>query len=98
MAMYGSGVWDDAYCVAQDAPNCVNVGFGVTACNWLGTDVPASSFPYVCEGTACGNGRVNGTIGEECDDGDLGNGDGCSSTCTVEPGWVCEPGNPLNLP
>ena len=26
---------------------------------------------------------------EECDDGDTDNGDGCSSTCTVEPYWDC---------
>jgi cysteine-rich repeat protein len=31
----------------------------------------------------CGNGIVEGS--EECDDGNTTNGDGCSSTCTVEP-------------
>ena len=30
----------------------------------------------------CGNGTLNG--GEECDDGNLDNGDGCASDCTVE--------------
>jgi len=30
----------------------------------------------------CGNGVLNG--GEECDDGNLTDGDGCSSSCTVE--------------
>lgn len=39
----------------------------------------------------CGNGNVQS--GEACDDGDLTNGDGCSSTCTVESGWSCS-GNP----
>jgi cysteine-rich repeat protein len=33
--------------------------------------------------------------GEECDDGNLANGDGCSSTCTVELGFVCS-GFPLS--
>ncbi|MFT7579114.1 MAG: cysteine-rich repeat protein [Myxococcota bacterium] len=27
--------------------------------------------------------------GEECDDGNLDNDDGCSSTCALEPGWRC---------
>lgn len=28
-----------------------------------------------------------------CDDGNLINGDGCSSTCTVESGWACPGGS-----
>lgn len=31
----------------------------------------------------CGDGLISGT--EQCDDGNLTNGDGCSSTCTTEP-------------
>jgi len=30
-------------------------------------------------------------LGERCDDGNLHNEDGCSATCTVESGFVCEP-------
>jgi cysteine-rich repeat protein len=36
----------------------------------------------------CGDGIVNGS--EECDDGNTGAGDGCSATCTIEPGHVWE--------
>ncbi len=36
---------------------------------------------------ACGDGQVAG--GEQCDDGNRGDGDGCSSTCTVETGFLC---------
>jgi cysteine-rich repeat protein len=32
----------------------------------------------------CGNGEVDVPFGEECDDSNKENGDGCSSTCTVE--------------
>ncbi len=39
----------------------------------------------------CGNGIVE--AGENCDDGNLTNGDGCSSTCTVQVGFSCT-GNP----
>ena len=35
----------------------------------------------------CGNNDVE--IGEDCDDNNTTNGDGCSSTCTVESGYTC---------
>lgn len=37
-----------------------------------------------CTIAVCGDGTLNTTFGEQCDDGDLINGNGCSSTCTVE--------------
>lgn len=36
----------------------------------------------------CGNGERAGF--ERCDDGGDVNGDGCSSDCTIEPGWACD--------
>ncbi|KAA0167888.1 hypothetical protein FNF31_00823 [Cafeteria roenbergensis] len=36
----------------------------------------------------CNNGFRE--VGEECDDGNTVSGDGCSSTCSIESGWVCE--------
>jgi fibro-slime domain-containing protein len=42
----------------------------------------------VCEGAECGNGVKS--AGEECDDGNAFDGDGCSSACEEEPGYVCE--------
>jgi cysteine-rich repeat protein len=35
----------------------------------------------------CGDGIVDGT--EQCDDGNTMNGDGCSSTCHIENGFLC---------
>ncbi|MHC4443470.1 MAG: LamG-like jellyroll fold domain-containing protein, partial [Planctomycetota bacterium] len=35
----------------------------------------------------CGNDIIEGP--EECDDGDTASGNGCSDSCTVEPGWQC---------
>lgn len=45
----------------------------------------------------CGNGIIE--EGEECDDGNLMDGDGCSPECKVEPGWSCsgEPSVCVNL-
>jgi cysteine-rich repeat protein len=34
---------------------------------------------------ACGNGALESLVGEQCDDGNTTSGDGCSSTCTIEP-------------
>ncbi|HEY4014849.1 MAG TPA: DUF4215 domain-containing protein [Polyangiaceae bacterium] len=41
----------------------------------------------------CGDGALAGT--EQCDDGNTVSGDGCSSSCQLEPGWTCPtPGQP----
>jgi cysteine-rich repeat protein len=41
-----------------------------------------------CGGTSvtCGNGTEESACGEECDDGNTTSGDGCSSTCKIDPG------------
>lgn len=53
-----------------------------------------------CIVSSCGNGQIDG--GEECDDGNNLNGDGCAANCTVEPrcgdgildfGEGCDDGN-----
>ena len=36
---------------------------------------------------ACGNGILE--TGEQCDDGNTNNFDGCSSSCSIETGWTC---------
>jgi cysteine-rich repeat protein len=42
----------------------------------------------VCTHTpVCGDGKIEGS--ETCDDGNTKSGDGCSATCTVEPGYAC---------
>ncbi|MBT7102621.1 hypothetical protein HN935_03880 [archaeon] len=43
--------------------------------------------PNLSEACICGDGLV--WMGEECDDGNLTNGDGCSSSCAVESGYYC---------
>ncbi|XP_059988714.1 pappalysin-2 isoform X4 [Lagenorhynchus albirostris] len=37
----------------------------------------------------CGDGKVARSLGEECDDGDLLSGDGCSRACELEEGFNC---------
>ncbi len=38
---------------------------------------------------ACGNSFIETGAGEQCDDGNTNNGDGCSSTCQNEGGPIC---------
>lgn len=45
---------------------------------------------FICDVPVCGDGDVEGS--EECDDDNTDNGDGCSSTCTIEVP-VCGNGN-----
>jgi cysteine-rich repeat protein len=42
----------------------------------------------------CGDGIVEGSCGEECDDGNTDPNDGCSPTCQIEVGFAC-PDTPL---
>lgn len=53
----------------------------------------------LCRAPACGDGRLDADSGEECEDGNLRSGDGCSPNCRVErcgngvvdSGEQCEP-------
>ena len=42
---------------------------------------------WCCRVFACGDGFVDGA--EECDDGDVVTGDGCSDACAIEMGYGC---------
>ncbi len=51
--------------------------------------VPALAGPPVI---VCGNGMLE--MSEECDDANMQDGDGCSSSCLVEPGATCDTSEP----
>lgn len=47
-------------------------------------DQDGNSIGDACDSdSTCGDGSLDGTLGEYCDDGDNIDGDGCSSTCTI---------------
>lgn len=48
---------------------------------------------FMPEPESCGSGQLD--VGEECDDGDGVDGDGCSRFCSVEAGFTCN-GQPSN--
>ena len=67
---------------------------------WTGTavfrdDIEARGGQFV-DGAplVCSNGLVQ--AGEQCDDGNLSDGDGCSASCDIEPGFDCD--NPPGMP
>ena len=43
------------------------------------------SMDVTVKGESCGDGLLSGNGAEQCDDGNLDAGDGCSPTCTIEP-------------
>jgi cysteine-rich repeat protein len=67
------------------------IGIGSTLIDISVTGGPV--IVYTVTNTACQCGNGNKHFNENCDDGGFENGDGCSSTCAVEPGWTCA-GNP----
>ena len=40
-------------------------------------------------GKLCGNGAIDTSQGENCDDGNTASGDGCNSICQTEANWNC---------
>ena len=63
----------------------LGIAFGVGVPTITSLIAPVASM--AASGLACGNGVVGG--GESCDDGNTISGDGCSSTCQTESGYVC---------
>jgi len=66
-------------------------------CSPNNTSIKSLTFSYTASTchTICGDGlRIGPDKGgaEECDDGNLVDGDGCSSQCFVEQGYVCSGG------
>lgn len=67
-------------------------GDGCSSTCQVETGYTCSGSPSICLKnpiSLCGNGAINYNLGEACDDGNLRNGDGCSSSCTVETGYKC---------
>lgn len=72
-ATAGTSCNDGNTCTAVDT--CNGIGGGASSC--------------IGNGSVCGNGVLNATCGEQCDDGNIANGDSCSSTCQTTSPVVC---------
>ena len=80
-------------CFGQSNTQCMSCLEGFKLINTTCECIGGQSAQYIrpkCE-TNCGDGRKV-FLAEECDDGNKEDGDGCSSSCQVEPGYVCEGG------
>jgi fibro-slime domain-containing protein len=83
-AVGGTEACDDGNTV--DADGCsatctVEADFGCTS------DADGTSSCIPIQNAACGDSTVSS--GEQCDDGNTADADGCSATCQVETGFVC---------
>jgi cysteine-rich repeat protein len=70
---------------------CADIGGVPAVCR--GREPDLLSRVGTCEISACGDGFVNGAVGESCDDGNVAAGDGCSATCLLETDAEIEPNN-----
>jgi len=76
----GDELCDDGNQIDDDA--CPNDCGGGTSMTTDGTSTGGDTEGDTGPGGACGDGVVGGL--EECDDGNLADGDGCSANCTLE--------------
>lgn len=109
---FAGGTGADAFKLGATS-TCIDAGRGIllVSDDYFGTSRPSGEeydvgFHEFYIPAACGNG-YNET-GEQCDDGNLTDGDGCSSTCTIETsagvcgdgtvdtGEQCDDGNVVN--
>ena len=94
--LYGDGIVDpDGYEECDDGnlidgDGCSSVGEVEPGyiCNITETPDEFGKQPSICVARACGDGIV--ATGEQCDDGNLDNGDGCSIKCKIETGYTCD--------
>jgi len=82
--------WDLTMLTFFDNDACLyDVGFAMETPSGTIQSVDVSvvsecvAWDNTCNTAYCGDGNL--TSGEECDDGNNANSDGCSSTCTIEP-------------
>ena len=85
----GNGSNSDACLTTCVAASCGDgfVRTGVEQCDLGGSNsnAPNANCRTDCRLQRCGDGVVDNLRGEQCDDGNTSNGDGCSATCFQEP-------------
>ena len=80
---------------AECTDDCSSLGYqcGTQTICGVSTDCGTCTAGLACDTAGqcislCGHGIIDS--GEGCDDGNTISGDGCSSTCTIESGWICD--------
>ena len=73
-----------------DLPSLPAGSFSAQLCFWLENRTDTIEHKNICTGSVCisgnccGNGVIEYHLGEQCDDGNTSNGDGCDSSCKLE--------------
>jgi cysteine-rich repeat protein len=78
------GSWDHGFLCDEDA-------MAVGDCKLCHADCQEAAVVRCEYSGLCGDGYRRQSV-EKCDDGNTEDGDGCSSTCQIEDGWVCSGG------
>ncbi len=93
----GNGVLEAGETCDLGSSGSTNLNDGSTGCDAtcqtvLGWTCPTNVSGGACTKNAfCGDGAVQGVLGEQCDDGTNDGTHGCNATCTVVTGWKCPP-------
>jgi len=76
--------------VHTDCPEDAYQPDGTSCDDGIGCTTADQCSNGACAGTSvnCGDGTQQTACGEECDDGNLTGGDGCSATCREDPGYA----------
>lgn len=112
-ALWGTNTWTGPAEWTEDSPGAERTGMFHRIQTESGESAPAAFIPSNSDSghtyllqmntcTKCGDNSVD--AGEECDDGNLSNGDGCNDLCQtvicgngiVEPGEMCDDSNTDN--
>jgi cysteine-rich repeat protein len=90
----------------DDDNECTSDVCSSGTCSYINLSSGTACTGGTCDGSGnctvtpfCGDGVISAGV-EGCDDGDVSSGDGCSSTCQVESGWICsnEPSDCVEIP
>jgi cysteine-rich repeat protein len=84
----------NTFCGSKVVTDNCGDSYSMTGTIVCGTGTSCNPATGLCKlNSVCGNGAIE--TGETCDqgNGNVANGDGCSSTCQIESGWNC-PGTP----
>lgn len=87
VAVCGDGIQEGDEACDLGADNFLSRGCTPDCQIELSCNRPDGQLGNACT-ASCGSGMLLDD-GRECDDGNLVDGDGCSSTCAIEAGWTC---------
>jgi cysteine-rich repeat protein len=76
-------------CVTDDELGCDIVVESDCSFDRPGFTCVDDGFSASCAESPCGDGLFDGFVGEECDDGNNEDGDGCSAICMIEDRFAC---------